>query len=111
MRPGFAGRSRRTWRRRIQCASSCEFVDFHFIHLSHSNPFPYSSERVRKLLVSALNTNVPINDAQFITVARAVIPKLQDLVAKMGKMIGLNCTIHVDTYNGLIAEAARARAA
>jgi hypothetical protein len=32
-------------------------------------------------------------------------------VAKMGKMIGLNCTIHVDTYNGLIAEAARARAA
>ena len=62
-------------------------------------------------MITALNTSVPINDAQFITVARAVIPKLQDLVAKMGKMIGLNCTIHVDTYNGLIAEAARARAA
>ena len=26
-RPGFAGRSRSTWRRRIQCASSCEFFE------------------------------------------------------------------------------------
>lgn len=62
-------------------------------------------------MITALNTSVPINDAQFITVARAIIPKIQDLVAKMGKMIRLNCTIHTTTYNSLIAEAARALAA
>jgi hypothetical protein len=71
--------------------------------------FPRSSERVCKLLVSALNTNVPINENQFIASARAVIPKIQGLVTKMGKMIKLNCRVHINTYNIIIAEAARAK--
>lgn len=66
---------------------------------------------MRKLLVSALNTSVPINENQFIASARAVIPQIQGLVTKMGKMIKLNCRVHINTYNIIIAEAARAKGA
>ena len=71
--------------------------------------FPRSSERVRKLLVSALNASAPIDENQFIASARAIVPQIQHLVTRMGKMVKLNCSVHVNTYNIIIAEAARAK--
>jgi hypothetical protein len=70
-----------------------------------------SSERVRKLLISAINTNVPINEGQFINAARSLILMIQAVVNKLGKIIAINCSVHDNNYNAIIAEAARVRGA
>ena len=82
----------------------------HYFFIS-SNPYFISSERVRKLVISALNTNVPINEGQFINAARSLIPKIQAVVKKLGKILEISCAVHSSTYNAIIAEAARVRGA
>jgi hypothetical protein len=76
----------------------------HYCLIISSNPYySNSSERVRKLLISALNTNVPINERQFINAARSLIPKIQAVVNKLGKILEISCAIHSSTYNAIIA--------
>jgi hypothetical protein len=80
----------------------------HYCLIISSNPYySNSSERVRKLLISALNTNVPINEGQFINAARSLIPKIQAVVNKLGKILEISCAVHSDTYNAIIAAEAR----
>jgi hypothetical protein len=58
-------------------------------------------------VISALNTNVPINEGQFINAARSLIPMIQAVVNKLGKIIAISCSVHDNTYNAIIAAEAR----
>jgi hypothetical protein len=40
-----------------------------------------------------------------------LIPMIQAVVNKLGKIIAINCSVYDTTYNSIIAEAARVRGA
>jgi hypothetical protein len=55
-----------------------------------------------------VNAPAPIGESQFINSARLLIPYIEKLASKLHKFTTVNCNVHANLYNRLIAEAARA---
>ena len=67
--------------------------------------------RVSAIWLEYMNTGKPIVDAKFISAARPMVPLIEAAAAKHTALANMNRTVHLPTYNKLIAEAAARKAA
>jgi hypothetical protein len=63
--------------------------------------------RVSTIWLEYMRSSQPIADAKFVSAARAVVPLIEAAAGKLTALANMNRTVHLPTYNKLIAEAAR----